>query len=52
MKIIVGIVSRGNDINVGLARWLYNLKNEVGVEYNVILERSPHSAQVGQEVLL
>jgi hypothetical protein len=51
MKIAIGIVSRGNDINYKLAQFLFNLKDDKEYEYKVLLYKSPYSAQKGQEAL-
>lgn len=51
-RIIIGITSRGNDINHRLARWLFDMAKDKSNDYQVILMQCPLSAQVGEEALL
>lgn len=52
MKVIVGIVSRGNDINYRLAQFLYRLRLDTSNVYlEPFMSKSPYSLQVGQEFL-
>jgi hypothetical protein len=51
MKIIIGIVSRGNDINSFLVKFISLISKDCKHDYSVIINKSPHSAQKGQEAL-
>ena len=51
MKIIVGIVSRGNDINYKLARFISELSKDRTKDFTFLIQDSPYSAQEGQEKL-